>query len=854
MAIVPGTRLGPYEIVSLLGAGAMGEVYRARDARLARDVAVKVLPASFASDADRLQRFETEARAAGALNHPNIVGVHDLGVADGVPYVVEELLDGETLRQVLARGPMSARRVIEYAVQVARGLAAANDRGIVHRDLKPENLFVTRDGRAKILDFGLAKITAKAAISGSEDSLTRGATATGMLLGTAGYMAPEQVRGETADHRSDLFALGVVMHEMLGGARPFARESAVDTLHAILHADPPDLSGVPPALARIVGRCLEKEPTRRFQSAHDLAFALEALSDPSGVTPAPALPGAPARRGSPLARIVITLAIAAAVALGWFAASGRAPRAPSFRRLTFRTGNIGAARFAADGKSALFDAAWDGAAPEVFQVPFDFPAARSLDLPIRGLLAVSPTNEMALIRGKRTPPYFDLGGTLERVTLSGGSPRAIVDTVVWADFTPDGKDLALVRFNASHALLEYPQGHVILESVTGLSFPRVSRDGRTIACVENPVPNDDRGHIVLIDRAGKVRRLTDEFESVAGLAWSADGREIWFTAARAGIHRSLWSVRPGHPARERLSAPTGLVIADIAKNGDALIARETIRNTAHARMAGDSAARDLSWFDFSMVDDLSPDGRVLLFDEESESAGPLYAACMRRAEDAAPVRLGDGVPVALSPDGQWVFTMVPTTPQKAMLLPTGPGQARTLDLGPLAAVTVAGSWMPDGRHVLVTANRKGMPPSLWLLDAAGGPPKQVSPDGFAFGSRANHRLSPDGRHVLCGAVNSTTGLFDLQTRTFQPLPGTNTDLRFVGWTADGRNILAIPRSGNPVPVLSIDPASGARRTLFAIPRAPWEEISTLRVAADLKSYAYTTNSLLHDLYLMRGLR
>ena len=414
MAIAPGTRLGPYEILALIGAGAMGEVYRARDARLARDVAIKVLPASFATEPERLQRFETEARAAGALNHPNLVGVYDTGVADGVPYVVEELLEGETLRQALAHGPMAPRRVIDLAAQVARGLAAASDRGIVHRDLKPENLFVTRDGRAKILDFGLARVTTRAAASGSsEDSLTQGATATGMLLGTAGYMAPEQVRGEVADHRSDLFALGVVMHEMLGGAKPFSRGSAVDTLHAILHTDPPELTGVPPALARIVARCLEKEPTRRFQSAHDLAFALEALSDASGVTPmAAATRTAPAAGRVPVRRFTIGLALVAAVAAGWFAGSGRAPRAPSFRRLTFRTGSIADARFTADGKNAVYDAQWDGARPEVFQVPFDFPAERALALPFRQLLAVSPTNELALQRTSPVLPYFRNGGTL----------------------------------------------------------------------------------------------------------------------------------------------------------------------------------------------------------------------------------------------------------------------------------------------------------------------------------------------------------------------------------------------------------------------------------------------------------
>jgi Tol biopolymer transport system component len=854
MALSPGTRLGPYEISSLIGAGAMGEVYRARDARLARDVAIKVLPASFASDPERLQRFETEARAAGTLNHPNIVGVYDTGVADGVPYVVEELLDGETMRQVLARGRLPARRTIEFASQVAKGLAAANDRGIVHRDLKPENLFLTRDGRAKILDFGLAKMTVRPTVSGSGDSLTQGATATGMLLGTAGYMAPEQVRGEPADHRSDLFALGVVMHEMLGGARPFARDSAVDTLHAILHADPPELPGVPPALARIVTRCLEKEPTRRFQSAHDLGFALEALSDPSGVTPAPALGGPPVRRAAPLSRILAGLAIVLAAALGWFAASSRAPGAPSFRRLTFRSGNINNARFSADGKSAVFDAEWDGNPPELFQVPFDFPAARLLGLTTRALLAISASNDLALAHGSSTPPYFANGGMLERVTLSGGSPRAIVDSVLFADYAPDGSALALVRFSETHVLLEYPQGHVVLKSEHGISFPRVSPDGRTIACVENPVPNDDRGHVMLVDREGRTRRLTGEFESIVGLAWSANGREIWFTAAVAGIHRSLWSVRPGRPARERLSAPTGLVILDVARNGDALIARETVRNTANARMAGDSAVRDLSWFDYSMVNDLSPDGRVLLFDEENESAGPFYAACMRRVDDAAPVRLGDGIPVALSPDGRWVLTLVPSTPQKAVLLPTGPGQPRALALGRISSLTVAGSWMPDGRHVLVSGNEPGKAPGLWLLDVAGGPPRSVSPEGFAFGTRSSHRVSPDGRFVLCGNAAVSNGIFDLQSRTMRALPGLTEDLRVIGWSADGLGVLAYQRGANPVPVLLVDVASGRRRTLFEIPRAPEETISGVRVSADLKSYAYTTSSLLHDLYLMRGLR
>ena len=395
---------------------------------------------------------------------------------------------------------------------------------------------------------------------------------------------------------------------------------------------------------------------------------------------------------------------------------------------------------------------------------------------------------------------------------------------------------------------------VILSANTGLWFPRVSGDGRSIACVENPVPNDDRGRVVLVGLDGKVRRLTQEFESVAGLCWSADGKEIFFTAATAGIHRSLWSVRPGRAARERLSAPTGLVVMDVAKNGDMLISRESIRNTVHARMAGDSAVRDVSWFDYSILDDLSPDGRVLLFDEESESAGPLYAACMRRAEDSGPVRLGNGIPVTLSPDGAWALSFVPSNPQQVVLLPTGPGQPRPLDLGPLSLVNIAGTWMPDGKHILVSAAKTGRPFGLWLLDVSGGPPKSVSPEGYSFGSRNNRRLSPDGRFVLCSSNEFPVGLFDLQAQVMKPLPGAIQDLRFIRWSADGRSVMAYARSSNPTPVYLIDVATGARRTLFELRRAPFETIRSVRVSDDLKSYAFTTGSLLHDLYLMRGLR
>ncbi len=336
----------------------MGEVYRAKDPRLGRDVAIKVLPASFSSDADRLRRFEQEAKAAGVLNHPNITAVYDIGSHDGAPYVVQELLEGETLRLALASGHLPPRAAIDYATQIAQGLAAAHDKGIVHRDLKPENLFVTKEGRVKILDFGLAKLT-EVGQSGGATNLPTVASGTepGVVMGTLGYMSPEQVKGRPADARSDIFAFGAILYEMLSGKRAFHTDSAGETMAAILKEDPPDLSvtnqNVSPGLERILRHCLEKNPERRFQSASDIAFALEALSafpTTSGTARGlrRATAGAPGPR--PLLRPDWPLLAAGLLAGSWVALGGT-PAPPTYQRLTYRRGFVSNARFAPDGQT-----------------------------------------------------------------------------------------------------------------------------------------------------------------------------------------------------------------------------------------------------------------------------------------------------------------------------------------------------------------------------------------------------------------------------------------------------------------------------------------------------------------------
>ena len=445
--LAPGTRLGPYEIYALIGAGGMGEVYRARDPRLGRQVAIKTLAGPGAADPDRVQRFETEARAAGTLDHPNLLVVYDVGREGAVSYIVSELLDGETLRMRLLDGAMPERQAIDYGVQIARGLAAAHEHGIVHRDLKPENLFLTHDRRLKILDFGVAKLTRP----GGDNSLgtvTAALTDPGSVVGTVGYMAPEQVRGEPVDHRADIFALGIVIHEMLSGQRPFRRETTAETMTAILREEAPELpTGATPMLERILGRCLEKRRDDRFHSAHDLGLALEALA--TTTTSRSAVPAQQPARVPRRKALLYGASSLGLLASGF--AGGRlldpSPRptiTPSFRRLTFRRGLIRSARVAPDGQTILYGALWDSDRCRVHTVRVDSPESRPLDLPDANVLAISRSGELALALGS----HFDgvvTYGTLARVPLAGGAPRQMVEDVKFADWSPDGSELAIVR-------------------------------------------------------------------------------------------------------------------------------------------------------------------------------------------------------------------------------------------------------------------------------------------------------------------------------------------------------------------------------------------------------------------------
>ena len=534
MTLSAGSPLGPYEIVPVLGAGGMGEVYRARDTRLGRDVAIKVLPPAFSSDPERLARFEQDARAAAALNHPNILDVFDIGTHAGAPYIVSELLEGETLREKIHGLP--ARKAIDYAIQIAHGLGAAHEKGIVHRDLKPENIFVAAGGRVKVLDFGLAKLMEPEIAPAGASLLptTPPQTTPGMVLGTAGYMSPEQVRGREADPRSDIFAFGAILYEMLAGRRAFGGETSIDTMSAILKEDPPRIDAsrhVPPGMARIVERCLEKDPAARFKSADDLAFALEALSG-STTTALPVHPSHRRRFAAAAGTIAVVALIGLAFALGQRMGTAAPRDEIAFHTLTFEPQAIFNARFAPDGETVIFSAALEGNSPELFASRVNAIAPQPIGTRTH-LLSVSSRGELAVLIDPAFIQHRLFRGTLARMPIDG-APRPWMENVREADWSPDGSTLAIIRDDGRTDTLEYPIGTVLYQASGYLSDLRVSPDGARVAFFEHPVRYDDRGWLKVADRQSNVRTLAGEYWGQEGIAWAPDGRTIFYSAGEAG--------------------------------------------------------------------------------------------------------------------------------------------------------------------------------------------------------------------------------------------------------------------------------------------------------------------------------
>jgi Tol biopolymer transport system component len=850
MVLTSGTKLGPYELSDTIGAGGMGEVYRARDPRLNRDVAVKILPSSFSSDRERLHRFEQEARAAASLNHPNILAVYDIGTQDGAPYIVSELLEGESVRERLRSGPLSLRKAIDCALQIARGLAAAHDKGIVHRDLKPDNIFITRDGRVKLLDFGLAKLTQAAPTLGDSETRTI-QSEVGTVLGTMGYISPEQVRGKAADARSDLFAFGAVLYEMISGKRAFHGETAADTMSAILHTEPPELTetnrNVPPALDRIVRHCLEKNPEERFHSAHDVAFDLETLTSVSSSTVATRAVDKITRRRTMAAVIALAVLVGTAAFLaGRY--SVRPTQSVRFQRITYERGSVLSARFAADGQSVIYDAAWEGKPGRLFSTPASGPEPRALDLENAHLFAVSHSGEAALgLGGLVTYHLMVRGATLARSPLGGGAPREILHDVLAADWAPNGT-LAVAHYVGGRMRLEYPIGKVLYETSGWVSDLRFSPRGDKIAFLDHPSWPDDRGWVAVVDIAGNKKTLSGEWESEEGLAWKPDGNEIWFAATSAGVDRSLFAVALSGKQRLVLGVPGSLRLYDVYSDGRVLLGAGHERVGMLGATAADDKERDLSWSGWTIAADVSPDGKWVLLDEQSQFAGGNYTLAVRTIGGSPPVKLGEGDIGRYSPDGKWVTAVIPGQPNHFALLPTGAGEAKDVPVSGLDHLDIV-DFMPDGKVVLIGSER-GHGVRCYSRSLEGGPLGAITPEGSGL-----CRCSPDSRYVVATDSAGNLSVYPVDGGEAHSLPGSDR-MYPIRW-ADNHSILAYRTGELPGRVFQIDVVSGKQRLVKELApgdRAGVSQLTAVAATPDGRTFAYSYQQMLYDLYVVDGLK
>jgi hypothetical protein len=877
--------VGPYQVVDLIGTGGMAEVYRARDSRLGRDVALKVVSEPLGADSELLARLEREAKLGGSLNHPNVVAVYDVGLHGGSPYFVTELLQGETLRQRLAKGTPALPTALEWASQMAQGLAAAHEQGIIHRDLKPENVFLTRDGQVKLLDFGIAKLAeaARAAIATGRDGLmdetaspSGGTTGTGMVLGTPGYMSPEQARGDLVDARTDFFSLGVVIYELLSGRRAFPSGPLVESGYAILHDEPEPLpASVPLQVAQVVHRCLEKEPARRFQSARDLAFHLEALRTPTGSgAPVPAVTRRSRwRRWGPLtAAAALLLGIAGAA---YFAGSRSRLRASVARvePITFRQGTVSAARFTLDGR-VVFSAAWEGQPSEVFVRASGSLEAQPLGLHDVGLLGVSPTGELALsVHPPVSLPIFVfMGGgigTLALVPGAGGAPRELAENVWYADWSPTG-ELAVVRVMGGKRQLEFPLGTSLFETSGALLNPRVSPRGDSVAVIHSTYSADE---LLLVDRQGHVRMLRTpptEPESVeqkssegastrifprssprsaapTGLAWLPNGEEVWFSSRDA-----IWADSLSGGLRRVYQGINEIRLEDISQAGAVLVnAQDSRREITFVAPAGERERR-LSLLGSGELGAISDDGRKVLFTEESPDGS--FLTYIRRTDGSPPVKIGTGYALSLSADEKWVL-LLPDYRRNSFrrvlsLLPIGAGVPKTVAVSGVNVVLAR--LLRDGKRIVLI----GQPPDekqprLYVMPLEGGVPRPISPPLVP----SYFDVSRDDRLAVALGLDQVVTLFPVEGGPPVPLPELGRDVVPAGWTADGQ-LWASRFREVPTRLLRFDIRS--RRVVEERSIGPSDptgvtRITRVRITPDGRSLAFDDERALGTLHLVDGL-
>jgi len=848
-----GQLFGHYRILEKIGAGAMGEIFRARDERLGRDVALKLIHPTHGANPDHLRRFEQEARAAAVLNHPNIVAIYDVGFESATPYIVEELLEGKNLRQHLMAGALSVREASDYSLQIVHALVCAHEHGIIHRDLKPENIFLTNDARIKILDFGVAKLQAPAEGERSIESLTT-VTKSGTVIGTVAYMSPEQLRAKSIDHRSDLFSFGAILYEMLTGSRAFRGETEVDTMTAVLREEPPETkleqAAIPPGYRDVIKHCLEKDPDNRFQSAKDLAFALQTLSGSSSSTI-----HFPRQRPKP--RGILPWAIVALLAIATFLlaiwALLRPPaHLPDYQRVTFESGTVYSARFAPDGQSIIYSAAWNGRPLQLFTTVGNSLQTQPLNYSDATLLAISNHNELALaMHGTHSGQLETIDGMLADAPLAGGSPHEIMPDVRWADWSASGK-LAVVHHVEGHSQLEYPVGTVLYQSTGWISHIRFSPQGDKIAFMDHPALWDNRGTVCVTDLSGHMQTLSGPWESEHGIAWRPDGKEVWFSAIDRGINLNLMAVNLAGKLRMLLNSPEGIILQDIAPDGRVLVTVNNKRLEMAMSIRGAPDDTVLSWHDSNQIKDISRDNQFVLFEDSSAAAGPKYAVALRKLDGSLPIRLGDGSPGGLSPDEKWAASVSTSQSERVTLLPIGPGQPSPVEVGSLEHVqNVWARFSSDGQKLILNGNEPEHATRCYMLSISGGKTKPVTPDGVSCGP-----TSPDDRFIATEGPHSTIGLYPVDGGPPRLIPAPGTTFDTVQWSSDGSALYGYFEGELPAKIYRVDITTGEKTVVQELhPAAPAGVviIAPIVVSRDGTRFAYSYNQTLSALYVISGL-
>jgi len=676
------------------------------------------------------------------------------------------------------------------------------------------------------------------------------------------------VRGMALDPRSDIFSFGAILYEMLSGKKAFHGETAADTMSSILKEEPPELAetnrNVSPALERIVHHCLEKNPESRFHSASDIAFDLEHLSGLSGSS-AKVAAGAgsggfakvTSRRGILIGSAAALLLAGTAFALGWLIGKARGGGSPAeYQQITFRTGSIGNARFTPDG-SIVYSASWDGGQDQLYISRTDDPGARELGLKDAELLSISKGGELAVRLNTRYYGGYARTGTLARVPLSGGTPREVLDNVQDADWSANGDSMAVVRYvpENNHWRLEYPIGKVLFDSINWISHPKISPDGKWVAFADHENPGgDDEGSVAVIAADGsdnnKDRKLSSGWESLEGVLWSPAGDEIWFTSSASGSAENPRAVALSGKLRTITNVPGGMWIEDL-RNGTVLMATHQERIGIRGMAPGAKEERDLGWFGWSIIRDISPDGRKIIFEEEGNGGGPNYTVFMRDTDGSPPVRIGEGLALAISPDAKWAITKLPKG-GPLNLVPTGAGEARKLTHDAVSYGAV--QWLPDGKSLLAIGIEAGHGARDYLIDVTSGDSKPITPEGIAGVS-----LSPDGRSTAVLEPDGKRGIWPLDGSGIRLIPGLDSNYYVTGWSPDGGSLYvgSTRLSEKTAKVFKVDIGTGKMepwKTFGAEAGAGVSQVGGPRFSRDGRAYAYVYVRVLSEAYVVTGLK